>query len=495
MNGRGMSPRDRYYAGLRQAEEQRAAEAKRAEEENRRRAQAEARRRQAEALEKKRRHEEMLRRKRRRATRVRVLLFLACFVLIAAFVALCVFVSFHFRTPKLPDTSDYKFIYGEAENDKENVSESVGEKKLTRGGVRYVNFTSLSEYLKMTVMGGSGTYRFIITGANEEAVFTDGSADAVVNGETYRMKGSAVCEGGDVWIPMQFVTDCMRGIEIDEDEAKKTIRFTSSGDIAFSVKSSEALPPIPEPGESLPSSGVTDAPPTSTAPEDDEIPVPEFRADLSAYEKYMAPADRDAYLILVNAWNKIGEDDDPTDLIDVVNTRKDGRNTQKMRECAEKALEAMFLELYARGYDGDGPSGYPVSVMSAFRSYSSQTQLFNQYVEREMRDDPSLSREEAEKITATYSARPGTSEHQTGLCADLHNLSSAQKSFAEQDAYKWLRDNAWKFGFILRFPEDKEDITGITFEPWHYRFVGRYHAYKIWKSGMCLEEYVESLES
>lgn len=74
----------------------------------------------------------------------------------------------------------------------------------------------------------------------------------------------------------------------------------------------------------------------------------------------------------------------------------------------------------------------------------------------------------------------------------MHNLPGADVSFANQEVYKWLRENAWKFGFILRFPEDKTEITGYSFEPWHYRFVGRYHAQKIHKGGLCLEEYLQS---
>ena len=74
----------------------------------------------------------------------------------------------------------------------------------------------------------------------------------------------------------------------------------------------------------------------------------------------------------------------------------------------------------------------------------------------------------------------------------MHNLPGADVSFANQEVYKWLRENAWKFGFILRFPEDKTEITGYSFEPWHYRFVGRYHAQKIHEGGLCLEEYLQS---
>ena len=200
----------------------------------------------------------------------------------------------------------------------------------------------------------------------------------------------------------------------------------------------------------------------------------------------MNPEDRDGYLVLVNAKNTVDESYQPKDLTDVKDTRKDGRNMQKMEKTAAMALEAMFIELRAEGFTD-------VSVTSAYRSYTYQEYLFNMYTDNEMAKDKTLTRAQAEAITETYSARPGTSEHQTGLCCDMHNLSSAQTAFAKEDAYKWLRDNAWKFGFIVRFPEGKQHITGISFEPWHYRFVGRYHAKAIYESGLCLEEYLDTL--
>jgi D-alanyl-D-alanine carboxypeptidase len=110
-----------------------------------------------------------------------------------------------------------------------------------------------------------------------------------------------------------------------------------------------------------------------------------------------------------------------------------------------------------------------------------------------MKNNPSLTEAEAKEIVLTYSAFPGTSEHQTGLCCDMHNLPSAGVAFANKEAYTWLKENCHKFGFIIRFPEDKTDITGYSFEPWHYRFVGRYHATRMYNLGMCLEEYVEHL--
>lgn len=210
-----------------------------------------------------------------------------------------------------------------------------------------------------------------------------------------------------------------------------------------------------------------------------------FTTNIGDYEQYMAPSDRDAYLILANTESVLDAEYAPTELYNVINTRGD-RNYQQMVPTAAMALEALYIEMAAYGYTD-------VSVTSAYRSFDRQTELFNMYLSQEM-DENGYTYDEAYKVTSTYSAPPGTSEHQTGLCCDMHNLPAANVAFENEAAYTWLSENAWKFGFILRFPEDKTEITKITFEPWHYRFVGRYHAEKITKLGMCLEEYLDYLE-
>lgn len=237
-------------------------------------------------------------------------------------------------------------------------------------------------------------------------------------------------------------------------------------------------------------------PPTSEAVTEPVEQAPSFTADLSAYEEYMNPTDRDAYLTLVNATHPLASDFIPADLTDLVNTRGDGRAMQKMSLYAAKALEALFIEAKAENQLTVNPkSGYPLSVMSAYRSYAYQSSLFSHYTDNEMARNPALTREQAEAITVTYSNRPGTSEHQLGLCVDMHDLSGADVSFKNSTSYPWLSENAWKFGFILRYPEDKVSETAVSFEPWHYRYVGRYHAKKIHDAGLCLEEYIMRRES
>ena len=205
----------------------------------------------------------------------------------------------------------------------------------------------------------------------------------------------------------------------------------------------------------------------------EEIRVPEFNTDLSAYEKYMDPGNTTEYLTVVSREHTLPSTHVPSDRINLVDTRKDGRNTQQMREYAAKAMEAMFIEMRAAGYTD-------VSVTSAYRSYAYQESIFNMYLQQNNNDYEYVS---------TFSNPPGSSEHQTGLCADLHNLSSADVSFANKPVYSWLYDNCWKFGYILRYPEDKVDVTDISFEPWHYRYVGKEVAQYLYENDLCLEEY------
>ncbi len=133
------------------------------------------------------------------------------------------------------------------------------------------------------------------------------------------------------------------------------------------------------------------------------------------------------------------------------------------------AFEEMQTVVAAEGLD--------LAIVSGFRSYGTQQNLYNRYVARD-------GLAEAE----TYSARPGFSEHQTGLAMDL-NL--ADSSFAETAEGRWLVEHAWEYGFVLRYPNGKSELTGYIFEPWHFRYVGRDLAEKLYNSGdwLSLEEY------
>ena len=118
------------------------------------------------------------------------------------------------------------------------------------------------------------------------------------------------------------------------------------------------------------------------------------------------------------------------------------------------------------------------------------------YVEDEM--ESGLSYDAAVQKVMTYSSEPGKSEHQTGLCVDFTTKSIGgvvDDNFETTAVFSWLKNNAWKYGFILRYAEDKEEITGYTYESWHYRFVGVEKASIIHQTGICYEEYLEIFEN
>lgn len=373
--------------------------------------------------------------------------------------------------PEKADVS-YNLYYGK--------SDKTPSEAVVVNDVLYINLSEISDMCSFTVSGTKASLRY--TASKEEFIeFTIGSVSAKINGDIVNMQGAAlVRENESVWIPLSFGENYFSGIIFEKNDEKNSIRIMREilpessdddpkyADVTFKVKGSQTL------------NGVTEDPNVG------EYVDLDFVNDLSEYEQYMNPENHDEYLVLVNKTNSISSEDVPENLVSIVDVRRDGRKEQ-MVECAEKALEAMFIELRSAGFKD-------VSVTSGYRSYNKQVSLFTTYLQNEMARDPSLTEAQAKEIVLTYSAFPGTSEHQTGLCCDMHNLPSADVSFANKEAYAWLKENCHKFGFIIRFPEDKTEITGYSFEPWHYRFVGRYHATRMYKLDMCLEEYIEHLQ-
>lgn len=140
-------------------------------------------------------------------------------------------------------------------------------------------------------------------------------------------------------------------------------------------------------------------------------------------------------------------------------------------------LQQMFDDMRAQEV-------YPV-VASGYRTAKKQRELMDDKVDSFLAQG--YSRSEAKSEAKKWVADVGYSEHQTGLAVDI-NADGVNSS--GQQVYAWLADNAWKYGFILRYPEDKTEITKTDYEPWHYRYVGKEAAKEIYESGLCLEEYI-----
>lgn len=181
------------------------------------------------------------------------------------------------------------------------------------------------------------------------------------------------------------------------------------------------------------------------------------------------------YLLLANAENPLPQDWS-------IQTEE----VQNGYEMDKRAAPAMREMIQAAKEDG-----VELMLCSAYRSVKKQQQLFDRSQQAYMAQG--MSEEEAYAKTATETAIPGTSEHQTGLAADIvtPTYQMLDAGFADTPAGQWLSEHAAEYGFVLRYPQDKQEVTGIIYESWHYRFVGKTHAKLMKESGLCLEEYLQ----
>lgn len=180
-------------------------------------------------------------------------------------------------------------------------------------------------------------------------------------------------------------------------------------------------------------------------------------------------------IILVNCWRPISD----TYAVDV----KELPNGHKVAAECYDDLMRMLSDCSAQGMNPE--------VCSGFRTIAFQQRLYENKVQRVMEEGH--ARQDAERIAATEVARPGTSEHHTGLAVDIIDkdypvLDETQEQRLTQ---QWLLENSWRYGFVLRYPTGKTDITGIIYEPWHYRYVGADVAKLMVEQDLCLEEYLE----
>jgi len=157
--------------------------------------------------------------------------------------------------------------------------------------------------------------------------------------------------------------------------------------------------------------------------------------------------------ILVNKQNPLPRSYEPSDLVTPDMPRK-GEH-QQLRAEAARALTEMSKA-------ADEEVGKPIQLVSGYRSYADQKEIYDRYVSKDGQADAD-----------TYSARAGYSEHQTGLAADLSAVNGKMEKFGKSKVGEWTAENAWKYGFILRYTPENHNIVGYESEPWHYRYVGK----------------------
>lgn len=255
-----------------------------------------------------------------------------------------------------------------------------------------------------------------------------------------------------------LLTACSYGLDNPSDSAPET---TSSAQTQSAVQSSSTS------NESIPQ----DNPQSSQQDTKDEEEVP-------------LPADKsDWKLILVNRKSPLPEGF-TVELEETIGTYKfDVRAADDLRAFM-KAAKA---------------DGIALSVISTFRKQSTQERLYAEKVAEYV--NAGYSNDDARNEAARWVAVPGTSEHQSGLAVDVVSADWYSKNddlydtFENTKEFAWLIEHCVEYGFILRFAKDKQEITGITYEPWHYRYVGVEHARYMTEHNLCLEEYVELLNS
>ena len=187
----------------------------------------------------------------------------------------------------------------------------------------------------------------------------------------------------------------------------------------------------------------------------------------------------DELLTLVNYKNKV-PDDWQVDLVSL-------NDQQSVDQRAYQALQEML--------DDAKKEGLNIIVCSSYRTYDKQKQLFVNKVSEYLKKGYSYN--EAQDKASMWVAKPNTSEHQLGLAVDLVSRDNQRldKSQEKTEEQRWLIENCQRYGFILRYPSDKSNLTGVNYEPWHYRYVGTEHAKKITRQGICLEEYLDNLKN
>ncbi|MBQ9413511.1 MAG: M15 family metallopeptidase [Clostridia bacterium] len=258
--------------------------------------------------------------------------------------------------------------------------------------------------------------------------------------------------------------------------AAMTLVFTSVfGTSAGTVTESAAVP-----STTVTTAGSTAVTVATTAASSDNSTTAAAEATTTAQAvvttdgHYVQPAGYDWNLRLVNTWNRMSAED------------SNSLNTEDIdgEECDARIYSALRAML-------DAGSAYGLAVTSGYRSYSLQEELFENKIGR-VQAATGYDYDEAAEVAATEVARPGTSEHNTGLAVDLVNSEcyDLEEYWEDTAAFGWLQEHCADYGFILRFPRGKQEYTGIVYEPWHYRYVGVEAATEIMSRGLCLEEYL-----
>ena len=351
---------------------------------------------------------------------------------------------------------------------------SVEYDKMMRGGDLYVNLMPIIEMCEMAVTGDTAELRYISRNAEEHVQFIVGSTQVFINGVEERLTSAPYLDGEDLYVPADFFSSFVTGISVLYDQEKQTVKVEQT-----------VMEEEPDVIQELRFVIRPDAPLTGLDEYNEfgETPPIAFVTDLTLYEEYMNPDNRDDYLLLVNSEYPLPQSYVPT-TVEISDIRRDGRPNQYLCQIAERAAHAMIMELTSNGFTD-------VNILLGYRSYSKQRNYFESTVEDYM---TTMTEEQARVAAASVAQQAGCNPQQTGLSMVMHNLEDTSTAFSREPAYAWLEENCWKFGFIIRYPADKTAETGMAFQPYFFTYVGRYHAMRIMEQGISMEEYIVQLE-
>lgn len=342
------------------------------------------------------------------------------------------------------NSGKYTYIFGNSE-------QQISKEQVLSGKVQMIDMNALANYLGFKKNDSSAQAEYVANGT--VATFYHEKNTALINGIEIKMPANTLIKNGYCLVPLSTVDELLRGVDIIARGSK--INVTKNGETVYMIVNNPKI---------------------------------EYATDVSEYLEYINSKNEYIYT-LTNKENPIDEEFEPENLVEIPSkySRKD--KVIYLENTALQAVIAMINDMNELGITD-------IYVQSSYRSHAYQDMLFNMYIDEEMENGHTY--EEALELANKYSARPEHSEHRTGLCVDFTTASiggAVDDEFAETEAFAWLKDNAWKYGFILRYPENKISTTGYQYESWHYRFVGRDRASIIYQTGICYEEYLEIFEN
>ena len=371
-----------------------------------------------------------------------------------------------------PNTSDFTIYLG-------TEAYEMPYEEAMRDGTLYVDMKKIATFAGMITSGSEQRVKFTAS-SDQYLRFENDSEFAVISGSMVEMSTRAVVNKDVCLVPITFLQKVVsQGIKCKVDTQHNVIKITrqlyqdskAPAELLFVTDGFtviQAIKPIKQ----------------------EEIGPDAYPIDIAPYLAYIAPANANDYLVLVNKQNALEASYEPSDLVGLMSDEisvASKNSSLQLRRDAAYALKAMMLAMEA-----ENPALIEdLLVTSAYRTYQYQEGLYQGYVREYMAGG--MSEAEAMAEASKTSARAGESEHQTGLCFDFITKwmnGNLDERFETTLAFEWLKENAHLYGFILRYPADKVAETGYSYEPWHYRFVGREAAVEIYNSGMCLEEYL-----